>query len=739
MPRQVTLKFGFAGDVRDVTVVLPDGEPTPWQWGEQFTVLRQQTPRVDGPLKATGSARYSYDIQMPGMLYGAILRSPYAHAMVRGVDLSGARQHSGVIAALRVEDSEVRFAGQEIAAVAAVSPEVATQALRHIKVEYTPAPFVVEMDKAMAAGAPKVFGSRSNLADPHVMSVGDVALGFREAAAVHEALYTTPVQTHVSLETHGAVASWKDYELTVWCSTQGVFTVRDDLSVLFELPPDKVRVITEYLGGGFGSKFGAGPEVVIAARLARLAGAPVKLMLPRAAEHVATGNRPCSSQRVKLGAGADGKLTAIDLTSHGSGGIGGGSGVSGPYRSVYPCANLRIEERDIYLNAGPSSPMRAPGWVQGMFTLELAVDELARKLKLDRLEFRRRNNLNPVRAAEFELGALRFGWAEKSAAAAVKSPRERSGHLRRGIAVASCAWHSLGGSGPEAIAVARRDGRFEVRVGTQDIGTGTRTVLAMVAAEELGMPLGAVTAQIGDTRFPFSVPSGGSSTSPSDSPAIRQAAAHLKQKLFRIAAPMLGAEPGDLEARDASIRVRFEPARAVAMAEVCRRIPGDSISAEGERVPNYQGFRNDQAGCQFAEVEVDIETGVVRVLKVVAVHDAGLIIDLLTARSQVNGGVIMGVGFALFEDRRLDPQTGLMVNPTMDDYKLPGPLDTPDIDVTFVEVANGVTNTGVIGLGEAAHVCSTAVVACAVSDAVGVPMRDLPITPDRVLAALGKV
>ena len=739
MARQVTLKLGFADEVRDVTVVLPDGEPIPWQWGEQFSVLRKETPRVDGPLKATGSARYSYDIQMPGMLYGAILRSPYAHAMVRSVDLSEARRQNGVIAALRVEDNEVRFAGQEVAAVAALSPEVATQALRQIKVEYTPLPFVVDMDNAMAAGAPKVFGSRPNFGEPHVSGVGDVARGFREAAAVHEALYTTPVQTHVSLETHGAVASWNDDELTVWCSTQGVFTVRDDLAVLFELPPDKVRVITEYLGGGFGSKFGAGAEVVIAARLARLAGAPVKLMLPRGAEHVATGNRPCSSQRVKLGTGADGKLTAIELTSHGSGGIGGGAGTSGPYRAVYPCANVRIEERDVYLNAGPSSPMRAPGWVQGMFALELAVDELARKLKLDRLEFRRRNNINPVRAAEFDLGAQRFGWAQRSAAAVVKSSGGRSGHLRRGIAVASCAWHSLGGSGPEAIAVARRDGRFEVRVGTQDIGTGTRTVLAMVAAEELGMPLSAVTAQIGDTRFPFSVPSGGSSTSPSDSPAIRQATAHLKQKLFRIGAPMLGAEPDDLEARDGTIRVRFEPARAVAMAEVCRRIPGDSISAEGERVPNYQGFRNDQAGCQFAEVEVDIETGVVRVLKVVAVHDAGLIIDPLTARSQVNGGVIMGVGFALFEDRRLDPQTGLMVNPTMDDYKLPGPLDTPDIDVTFVEVANGVTNTGVIGLGEAAHVCSTAVIACAVSEAIGVPMRDLPITPDRVLAALGKV
>lgn len=732
MARRETLKLGFDGDVREVAVVIPDDEPTPWQWGERFSVLRKETPRLDGPLKATGAARYSYDIRLPAMLYGAILRSPYPHATVRSVDLSAARRLDGVRIAMRVDEGEIRFAGQEVAAVAAVSAEVAEEALSLIKVEYRPLPFVVDMHKAMADGAPRVFSGRPNVANPHVAGLGNVARALEEAAAVHEAVYTTPVQTHVSLETHGAVASWNGDELTVWCSTQGIFTVRDDLDVLFNLPPEKVRVITEYLGGGFGSKFGAGAEVVIAARLAREAGAPVKLMLPRAAEHVATGNRPSSWQRVRLGARADGRLAAMELTEHGSGGIGGGAGSAGPYLSLYPCPNLRIEERDVYINAGPSSPMRAPGWPQGLFALELAMDELAGKLKLDRLEMRRRNNNHPVRAAELALGARRFGWTEKS-----RAPRSR-GALRRGIGLAGGAWHGLGGSGPEAIVAARRDGRFEMRIGAQDIGTGTRTVLAMVAAEELGVPLELVTAQIGDSRFPFSVPSGGSSTSPSDSPAVRQAAAHLKHKLFRIAAPLLSAKPGDLEARDSKIYVRFQSERAIPIAEVCRRIPGDSISGSGERLPNYQGYRNDQAGCQFAEVEVDVETGVVRVLRVVAVHDAGLILDPLTARSQVNGGVIMGVGFALFEQRLLDPQTGLMVNPTMDDYKLPGPLDTPEVDVSFVEVANGVTNTGVLGLGEAAHVCTTAAIGCAVFDAIGVPVRDLPITPDRVLAALGK-
>ncbi|MFZ0890104.1 MAG: molybdopterin cofactor-binding domain-containing protein, partial [Candidatus Binataceae bacterium] len=295
----------------------------------------------------------------------------------------------------------------------------------------------------------------------------------------------------------------------------------------------------------------------------------------------------------------------------------------------------------------------------------------------------------------------------------------------------------VGIPGPEAQAIAYRDGRVEVRIGTQDIGTGTRTALAMVAAEEMGVPLSQVTAQIGDTRFLFSVPSGGSLTTPSNTPAVRQAAAHLKQKLFRIAAPMLAAEASDLEARDGKIQVRFDPSRRIAFADLCRRIPGDSISAQGERIANYSGYRNDQAGCQFAEVEVDIETGVTRVLKVVAVHDAGRIIDPLTARSQVNGGVLMGVSFALFEERRLDPQTGLMVNPTMDDYKLIGALDTPEIEAIFVEVANGVNNTGVMGLGEPVHVASAAAVACAVYDAIGVPVRSLPITPDKVLKALG--
>jgi xanthine dehydrogenase YagR molybdenum-binding subunit len=732
MARRVTLRLGFSGDVREITVVIPDDEPIPWQLGQQFSVVGTPAPRVDGPVKAAGTAAYTYDIQLPGMLHGAILRSPYPHARIRNIDLSRARALAGVRAAIKRDNQAARFAGQEIAAVAAASLDIANDALALIRVDYQPLPFVAEMEDALKPDAPPVFAARSNASAPKISEAGNTARAFEIAAFTNQAVYATPVQTHVSLETHGAVAKWDGDQLTVWCSTQGIFAVRDDLAVFFNLPPESVRVITAYLGGGFGSKFGAGAEVVMAAQLAREAGAPVKLMLPRAAEHLATGNRPSSRQRVRLAADKGGNLAAIELIEHGSGGIGGGAGTSGPFKTLYRCANIRTEERDVYINAGPSSPMRAPGWPQGCFALELTMDELARKLTLDRLEFRRRNTANPVRLAQFEIGARAFDWDGKSRAAKAR------GSLRRGIGVAAGAWHGLGSPGPQAQAIAFRDGHAEVRTGTQDIGTGTRTILAMVAAEELGLPLSRVRAEIGDTRYLYSVPSGGSGTAPSNTPAIRQAAARLKGKLFQIAAPMLGAEPGDLEAHNGAIRVRFDPSRTVAFGEVCRRIPGDSLSAEGDHAPNFAGYRHDQAGCQFAEAEVDIDLGIVRVLNVVAVHDAGVIVDPLTARSQVNGGVIMGVGFALMEERRIDPRLGIMVNPTMDDYKLPGALDIPDITAIFVEVANGVTNTGVLGLGEAAHVASTAAIGCAVYDAIGVPVRELPMTPDKVLAAMGK-
>ena len=262
MSRRVTLNLGFKGNTRDVTVVIPDDEPTPWDWSDRLAVVGKPTPRVDGPLKATGAAHYTYDIELPGMLYGAILRSPWPHARIRNIDMSAAQHLAGVRAVLALDDREIRFAGQEVAALAAISSDIAADALKLIKVDYETIPFVVDMDSAAKDSAPRVFGIGSNVGGTSKSSVGDVPKGLEIAANTIEATYTTPVQTHVSLETHGAVASFNAAgdQLTVWCSTQGVFSVRDDLAVYFNLPPDSVRVVCEYLGGGFGSKFGATPE-----------------------------------------------------------------------------------------------------------------------------------------------------------------------------------------------------------------------------------------------------------------------------------------------------------------------------------------------------------------------------------------------------------------------------------------------------------------------------------------------
>src|SRR5579863_2626977 len=273
MSRRVNLNLGFQGNTRDVTVTIPDDEPTPWQWGDKLAVVGKPAPRVDGPLKATGAARYTYDIELPGMLYGAILRSPWPHARVRDIDVSIAKGMAGVRVALANDDREVRFAGQEVAAVAAISSDIASDALKLIKVDYETMPFVADVDAAMTDSAPRVFGTGSNIGRAATSSSGNVARGLEQAASTIAATYTTQVQTHVSLETHGAVASFNSAsdELTVWCSTQAIFSVRDDLAVYFNLPPEKVRVVCEFLGGGFGSKFGATPEIIFAARLAKAA------------------------------------------------------------------------------------------------------------------------------------------------------------------------------------------------------------------------------------------------------------------------------------------------------------------------------------------------------------------------------------------------------------------------------------------------------------------------------------
>ncbi len=748
------LRLGFNGkyQVKDVAIAL--GDPAPWDPSTKFSVVGSRVPRLDGPAKTTGAARYAIDVRLPGLLYGRILRSPLAAATVKSIDLSAAKALPGVRAALALAEpgEKIRFAGQEVAAVAADTPERAEDALAAIRVAYDPLPFVVTIEDAGRPGAPLVFEGQAttrssagdmpsgrkalpregNVLGPRLTSKGNVGEGFRKADAVVEGTYVTQVQTHNALETHGLVARFDGDELTVWASTQGIFSVRDELAEAMKIPASKVKVITEYMGGGFGAKFGARIEGVTAARLAREAGAPVKLFLDRKEEQLATGNRPSSVQWIKAGATKDGKLTALHLIVRGTGGTNGGTGTSGPIKNIYACDNLQVEEFDVFTNAGPSAAMRAPGHPQGSFALEATLDELARELGMDPLELRMKNDPSEVRREEFRIGAEKIGWQTRDSRRATKDPA-----VRRGVGVGAAVWYNTGDTGPRATVTIHRDGSAEVEHGIQDLGTGSRTMVAIVAAEELGLPLEKVSVHIGDTRMPFGPASGGSTTTPSSAPTIRRAAWQAKRKLAEAVARQWKVPAESVVIAGGTVSAPGDPARKVSWPEACRLLPDEGVAATADRAENHEdAWKRFTGGAQFAQVEVDTETGKVRVERVVAVHDCGIVLNALATESQIQGGVIQGLSYALFENRILDRQTGRMVNPNTEQYKMAGSLDVPEIEVILVPVWDGVNNTHSVGIGEPAVVPTAAAIANAVSHAVGARIRQLPITPEVVLAAV---
>ncbi len=413
------IRVGFEGEFQFKEIEIAAGDPAPWDPSQKFSILGKRVPRVDGKAKATGEAKYPSDVRLPGMLYARILRCPYAAATVQSIDLVPGRMMPGVKAALALAEpgEKMRFAGQEVAAVAADTPERADDAIRAIKVVYEKRPFVVSLDAAKQKTAPLVFEGQAetkssagevekkgkalarngNVLGPRSTNKGNVEEGFRKADKVVEKTYSTQVQMHSALESHGLTASWEGDELTVWASTQGIFVMRDELAETLKIPVAKVRVLTDYMGGGFGAKFGPRVEGVAAAKLAKQAGAPVRLFLDRKEEQTAGGNRPSSVQTVKLGATKDGKLTAMQLTVYGTGGTNGGTGSSGPIKNIYACENLKVDEYDVFTNAGPSTAFRAPGHPQGAFALESAMDELALALGMDPLELRLKNDPSAVR------------------------------------------------------------------------------------------------------------------------------------------------------------------------------------------------------------------------------------------------------------------------------------------------------------------------------------------------------
>ncbi|HVC21081.1 MAG TPA: xanthine dehydrogenase family protein molybdopterin-binding subunit [Vicinamibacterales bacterium] len=696
-------------------------------WPAHPTYIGKDIRRLDGPEKVSGRAKYAYDIQRPGMLYGRIVRSPHPRARIVSIDLAAARSAPGVKAALAwVEpNTVVMFQGEEVAAVAAATEAQAGDAARLVKVEYEVLQPLTNTAQAMSPDAPKVFDG-GNVREGAAEETGDLAAGFKAAAHLVEAVYSTQVQTHVCLETHGCVCEWEGDKLTAWVSTQAVHGTREGFAQALKIPQANVRVITQYMGGGFGSKFAPDAQGLICAKLAQAARAPVHLLLDRKEEHLATGNRPSAHAKIRAGVSADGMLTAFDGQTWGTGGAGVGAGFPLPY--IYQFPNRRRRHSDVYINAGGARAMRAPGHPQGCFITEILMDELADKAGLDPLEFRMKNlppDAPDARWREyFPIAAKQFGWSRRH-----PTGDPTPGPIKTGVGCSANRWGG-GGRGSHAHCEILPDGGVIMRCGTQDIGTGTRTLVSIVTAETLGLPIAAIRTEIGDSLYPFSGGSGGSTTAASVTPAIRVTAVKALDALKEHVAPTLGVAAADLVAEEGRLFARNAPSKGLTWKEACRLLGTEPVSVDGQWQPGLSA--SGTTGVQMAEVQVDTETGVTKVTRVVCVQDCGLIMDRLTAESQVIGGIIFGMDFALFEDRILDRNTGQMVNPNMEWYLLAGMSDIPRIEATLVDQPE----RGVIGLGEPPAVATAAAIGNAIANAIGVRLRSLPMTPARVLAAL---
>jgi len=746
-------KAGFEGKPVEMDINPAEGDLKPWDLDSKFGAMKGRYPRIEGPLKVTGRAKYTYDIKLPGMLWGRMVGSAVPHAEVVKIDTSKAEALPGVKAVWTTESRTVRFAGQDVAAVAATTPEIAADAARLIEITYNEKPFVTDLEKAMDEGAPPVYSPEQIPANPQIprkgnvigpqvgrnLRRGDVATGLAEADVTVEATYRITTHTHSPLETHGVIAQWDGDELTIYASTQGIFTVKEGVSEALKIPRTKVRVICEHMGGGFGAKLAPSATgsqfAVVACHLAKKAQAPVKLMLDRKQEHLCTGNAPSAMMTVKIGAKKDGTFTAIHNRSFGSAGITPGAGTSGPLNNLYQTTpNILGEDHSVFTNAGPAAPLRAPGHPQGAFGLESAIDELAEKLQMDPIDLRKKNDPSPVRQMQYDIGAKAIGWERRN-----KKAGDTKGPKKRGIGMANGEWSvNARGSGVGCEVRIHRDGSVECFSGAQDIGSGFRTAMAIVAAEELGLQPKDITMHVGDTRWPEGPGSGGSNTTNSVAPVVRQAAHDARRKLFDAVAPALGVGAADLDARDGKVFVIAKPSKSLTFKQAAAKIPGEQVAATAERKKQYELFRSELAGLQMCEVEVDTETGETKVIKMVSVNDCGIPVNSLTTESQVIGAMIQGASWALFEDRTLDRSYGTMVNANMESYKILMPTDMFEAVSILTPVANLGNNTSTAGIGEPPSVPTLAAVANAIYNATGARVRSLPFTPDKVLAALAE-
>lgn len=724
-------------------------------------------PRLEARAKVTGAARYTLDVRHEGQLEGVILRSRLPHALIRELDLAPALALGGVKAAVSLlgKDQIVRFVGDPIAAVAAVDRRTALAALGAIKLVSEARPFVVGLDAARRSDAPVAFSAgkkalanvsegpsgpafwKGNIRGPssafsHRAKKArrwlDAARGARDPLLV-EGTFRTGAQSHTALEPHAAVARFADGELTVHVSTQAVAHLQHAIARRFRLDERKVRVIAEHVGGGFGSKGGLGAETVAAIALSRAAKAPVRVAFDRHEELSVAGYRPAAEIKLALLPTRDGSLKALALDAYADTGAGVNSSIAALARLIYSAEAKHLADFDVASNAPPGTPFRGPGGPPMAFALEQAIDEAALRLRVDPIALRQRWDPDPNRQRLYRWAAALDLWRHAAA------PPSRGGRFRRGVGVATGYWLYLWEPG-STVEIAIEHGRVVASVAVQDIGTGSRTVIANTVARELGLDPVEVEVRIGDSRLPVGPGSGGSRTTASIVPPTIAAVAKLKAEIERRAkhVPAPGANAPWRELIASSPDLRVSAARTKDAAPTARGIvsPLQSAGIMGRvfgwmlrRHSNIAVGAGVPSSVQVIEVEVDTWLGHVRVLNVHSGIAVGRLAAPELARNQAVGSIIQGIGYALYEGRELDVR-GDVLTASLEDYRIPGIADTPEIDVHFDEAGFDHVAGGSVGIGEVSTVPTSAAIANAVRHATGHRPHEIPLRPDRLLRFL---
>lgn len=686
------------------TAQNPSDMPTTNRPMNAGSSVNDNASRLDGPMKVTGRAKYGRDMYFTGGLYVGFLRCPFGAATLDASDADAAKSVPGVVD-VEIQRKDGKYHGHKMGQVVGESPLAVKRGLRALKCKWTKQPVKTRITDTV-----------TELPEPDAK----VKEALEGAELKLEAVYTTPVQPHSCLETHGSSIEFKGDRAIVYASTQGTGSARDGLDKHLGLAQSAIEVSCEFVGGGFGSKLGGpGKEGQAAAGAAGKFKRSAYMFSDRSGEQTDTGYRPSSQTLVRIGFKKDGTIVGGEIRTWGGTGIGGGGGCSVPsgrYKLV-----KKSGHEDIGHNGGGVMPARAPGSPQGGFAEELMLDEIAAMCGMDPLELKHKLASRDTFREMFDLGAKMIGWSDRKATGTV------TGAMRIGYGVGTASWHSAGPGGSAEVAV-HQDGSVEARSGTQDPGTGTRTMVGIVAAAGIGVPLSVVNVRIGHSGLPSGPASGGSTVTPTIAPTMELAAKDARDQILAIVAKDAGAEVADFDIKDGAIQRKGAP--HMTWKQACEKLPADGIVGKPRGKAESGQGGND--GVQFVKLAVDAETGVVHPLHVVAIQSCGKVIFRKGAESQVIGAVTQGISNALFEVQVLDRNVGTMLNDNLESYKLIGPYDMPKIETVLWTHGQ----TGVRGIGEPPIAATSGAVACAIYNAIGKPVRDLPMTPDRILRAM---